>query len=241
MIGGVANTTAPETAKLCEQYLGPALRLLNFNNLPLPINPYLRPIAEPGRHHLHRSRSSRREVRGRAIRPSRRQRSRRTPAPEMCHRPPVTAAPACLPCRRACTGTTKCLRRRRPRSSRARRSRDRPTSAPGPRAVGSGHAASADPGACRRRHRGRCCLRKGCRRHDPPESREGTGCVGVLPRSDDDGLRLPGAELAAAARCGRSRARRGDLSPSQIAECRYAGVEFAGHDRRRRRRQRRAR
>ncbi|AEV74545.1 virulence factor Mce family protein [Mycolicibacterium rhodesiae NBB3] len=47
MIGGVANTTAPETAKLCEQYLGPALRLLNFNNLPLPINPYLRPSPKP--------------------------------------------------------------------------------------------------------------------------------------------------------------------------------------------------
>jgi phospholipid/cholesterol/gamma-HCH transport system substrate-binding protein len=47
MIGGVANTTAPETAKLCHQYLGPALRLLNFNNLPIPINAYLRPTASP--------------------------------------------------------------------------------------------------------------------------------------------------------------------------------------------------
>ena len=47
MVGAVANTTAPETAKLCEQYLGPALRLLNFNNLPLPINPYLRPTPKP--------------------------------------------------------------------------------------------------------------------------------------------------------------------------------------------------
>jgi virulence factor Mce-like protein len=47
MIGGVANTTAPETAKLCEQYLGPGLSLLNFNNLPLPINPYLRPTPKP--------------------------------------------------------------------------------------------------------------------------------------------------------------------------------------------------
>jgi phospholipid/cholesterol/gamma-HCH transport system substrate-binding protein len=47
MIGGIENTTAPETAKLCEQYLGPALRLLNFNNLPLPLNFYLRPAARP--------------------------------------------------------------------------------------------------------------------------------------------------------------------------------------------------
>lgn len=49
MIGGVANTTAPETAKLCEQYLGPALRLVSINNLPLPINPYLRPTPSPDR------------------------------------------------------------------------------------------------------------------------------------------------------------------------------------------------
>ena len=43
LIGAVENTTAPETAKLCAQYLGPALRLLNFNNLPFPTNLYLRP------------------------------------------------------------------------------------------------------------------------------------------------------------------------------------------------------
>jgi virulence factor Mce-like protein len=49
MIGGVANTTAPETAKLCAQYLGPALKLLNFNNIPLPINAYLRPAVNPDR------------------------------------------------------------------------------------------------------------------------------------------------------------------------------------------------
>lgn len=47
-IGGIANTTAPETAKLCGQYLGPALRLLNFNILPQPpLNPYLMPSYTP--------------------------------------------------------------------------------------------------------------------------------------------------------------------------------------------------
>jgi hypothetical protein len=46
-IGAIENTTAPETAKLCSQYLGPALRLLNFNNVPLPINPYLMKSASP--------------------------------------------------------------------------------------------------------------------------------------------------------------------------------------------------
>ena len=33
--------TSPETGKLCAQYVGPALRQLNFNNLPIPINPFL--------------------------------------------------------------------------------------------------------------------------------------------------------------------------------------------------------
>ncbi|MUL83413.1 MULTISPECIES: MCE family protein [unclassified Mycolicibacterium] len=46
-IGAIENTTAPETAKLCSQYLGPALRLLNFNYLPFPITPYLMPSAKP--------------------------------------------------------------------------------------------------------------------------------------------------------------------------------------------------
>ena len=38
-IGAVENTTAPETAKLCAQYLGPALRLLNVNVPPVPDQP----------------------------------------------------------------------------------------------------------------------------------------------------------------------------------------------------------
>ena len=47
-IGGVANVTAAETGKLCAQYLGPALRLLNFNQLPQPpINPFLAPVPTP--------------------------------------------------------------------------------------------------------------------------------------------------------------------------------------------------
>jgi len=43
MIGAVENVTATETGKLCAQYLGPALRLLNFNYIPMPIDPYLMP------------------------------------------------------------------------------------------------------------------------------------------------------------------------------------------------------
>lgn len=47
-LGAVENVTAPETAKLCAQYLGPALRLLNFNYLPQPpLNPFLQSGVTP--------------------------------------------------------------------------------------------------------------------------------------------------------------------------------------------------
>jgi virulence factor Mce-like protein len=49
LFGGVANTTAAETGKLCAQYLGPAARLFSINNIPLPINPFLRPSINPDR------------------------------------------------------------------------------------------------------------------------------------------------------------------------------------------------
>ncbi len=48
-IGAIENTTAPETAKLCAQYLGPGLSRFNFNYVPFPINPYLRKSASPDR------------------------------------------------------------------------------------------------------------------------------------------------------------------------------------------------
>jgi phospholipid/cholesterol/gamma-HCH transport system substrate-binding protein len=40
-IAAVADVTSAETSKLCVQYLGPALRLPNFNYLPFPVDPYL--------------------------------------------------------------------------------------------------------------------------------------------------------------------------------------------------------
>ncbi|BBY96661.1 MCE family protein [Mycolicibacterium fallax] len=46
-VGAVENVTSPETSKLCAQYLGPALRLMNFNAIPFPIAPYLMPSASP--------------------------------------------------------------------------------------------------------------------------------------------------------------------------------------------------
>ena len=78
MIGAVENTTAPETAKLCSQYLGPALRLANFNNIPLPINSYLRPAVNPDRI-IYTDRSWRRAALARVTRPNHRRQCRPTP------------------------------------------------------------------------------------------------------------------------------------------------------------------
>lgn len=47
MMGGIGNATSAETGKLCSQYIGPALRLLNFNGLPFPMHPYLTKSARP--------------------------------------------------------------------------------------------------------------------------------------------------------------------------------------------------
>ena len=46
-IGAIENVTAGETGKLCSQYLGPALRLMNFNYLPFPFNAYLAKSPSP--------------------------------------------------------------------------------------------------------------------------------------------------------------------------------------------------
>ncbi|HUE34304.1 MAG TPA: MCE family protein [Mycobacterium sp.] len=48
-IGAIENVTAVETAKLCALFLGPGLRLLNFNNLPIPINIFLQKSIDPSK------------------------------------------------------------------------------------------------------------------------------------------------------------------------------------------------
>ncbi|OBG27360.1 MCE family protein [Mycobacterium sp. 852002-51057_SCH5723018] len=48
-IGAVENVTAVETAKLCTLFLGPGLRLLNFNSLPIPINIFLQKSVDPSK------------------------------------------------------------------------------------------------------------------------------------------------------------------------------------------------
>jgi phospholipid/cholesterol/gamma-HCH transport system substrate-binding protein len=46
-IGSVENVTAVETGKLCSLFLGPGLRVLNFNSLPIPFNPFLAKSPNP--------------------------------------------------------------------------------------------------------------------------------------------------------------------------------------------------
>ena len=46
-MSAVENVTAVETGKLCAEYGGPGLRTLNFNLLPIPMNPVLQRSATP--------------------------------------------------------------------------------------------------------------------------------------------------------------------------------------------------
>lgn len=46
-IASVENIGAEEAARKCRDYLGPVLGLLNFNYLPVPVNPALGPSADP--------------------------------------------------------------------------------------------------------------------------------------------------------------------------------------------------
>jgi phospholipid/cholesterol/gamma-HCH transport system substrate-binding protein len=48
-IGAIENVTAVESGKLCSLFIGPGLRLLNFNNSPIPINPFIAKSIDPGR------------------------------------------------------------------------------------------------------------------------------------------------------------------------------------------------
>jgi len=48
-LGAIENVTAVETGKLCSLFLGPGLRLLNFNNLPIPINIFLQKSIDPSK------------------------------------------------------------------------------------------------------------------------------------------------------------------------------------------------
>ncbi|OMC45146.1 mammalian cell entry protein [Mycobacterium sp. IS-2888] len=48
-IGAIESVTSVETGKLCSLFLGPGLRLLNFNNLPIPVNIFLQKSIDPSK------------------------------------------------------------------------------------------------------------------------------------------------------------------------------------------------
>ena len=48
-LGAIENVTAVETGKLCSLFLGPGLRLLNFNNSPIPIDPFISKSIDPSK------------------------------------------------------------------------------------------------------------------------------------------------------------------------------------------------
>nr|WP_156751588.1 MCE family protein [Mycobacterium sp. 1245111.1] len=47
MLETVESITAVESGKLCALFLGPGMRLLNFNSVPFPINPFLQKSVDP--------------------------------------------------------------------------------------------------------------------------------------------------------------------------------------------------
>jgi len=48
-IGAIESVTAVESGKLCSLFLGPGLRVLNFNNLPIPVNIFLQKSVDPSK------------------------------------------------------------------------------------------------------------------------------------------------------------------------------------------------
>jgi len=201
MVGALGNVTSPESAKLCEQYLGPGLRLLNFNNLPFPVNPFL--TANPPSYML------------KYTEPRLMPDAEGQPPHRLRTSPPYPRTPAWATCRpRQAMG--RCPARRRPAL------RLPPAPRPYPR-------------------RRRCltyCYQPTGRSHDrrphhPPGSRDGLRGAAHRQR-----MRIPRGELTAIAGSCRAWSRCGCV-PRRNREHRYAGVEFAGDDRRRRGRQRR--
>ena len=46
-VQAIENVTATESGKLCSLFLGPGLRTLNFNSLPIPIDPFIQKAVDP--------------------------------------------------------------------------------------------------------------------------------------------------------------------------------------------------
>ena len=46
-VQAIGNVTSIESGKLCSLFLGPGLRVLNFNSLPIPVNPFIQKSVDP--------------------------------------------------------------------------------------------------------------------------------------------------------------------------------------------------
>ena len=219
MMGALENVTSPETGKLCAQYVGPALRTINFNNLPVPFNPFI--TAAPPDYMLRYTEDRLRPENGGQPPPPATDPPAVSaytgfngdiPAPPGYGPPPGPPGPPPLPM-----------------------APDRRT----PAADVAEHASSGRGAATAWRRSGSCCRRRMTgHRRDRDIGRASPAGDRVQRDGDRHRLCIPGRELASAARSGRARRRRGDL-PRRARECRYARIEFARPDRRCRRRQRR--
>ena len=249
-IGAVENATAPETAKLCAQYLGPALRLLNFNYLSGSRSTRTWVQSASPANIVYTDPAWRRTAAVRCGRPeplpavSAYTGSRRRAAAAGMGRAAGTvdgsagtqrtAGPAVAAIVARRTGGRPVDRsspppawplRSRPRVPRhPRRARHAATRRRRPT-----RTASARPTATRRRDTGVMSAMRN------PQRLLAIGCGVVLTATGCafqglNSLPLPGA-------VGRGSGR--EHLPRRDRQCRYAGIEFAGDDRRRRRRQRR--
>ena len=213
MIGAVENVTATETGKLCAQYLGPGLRLGELQLPAIPGQPV--PDGDPAVAGPDLQRAA----------PGTRWEGPKPAPPDL---PPAVSAYTGLP------GDTPGADWPPPRT--------RGTASGSSAAAGGGDASTGD--GCRSPDRCRwmrpiCCFPRKGHRHDRADlSVASAARHRCMCRLTATGMRVPGPELAAPARRGGPRTGRTHL-PRRDRECRDAGIEFAGDDRRCRGRQRR--
>ena len=191
MIGAVENVTAPETAKLCAQYLGPGAATAELQLPAVPVQSVSDANPPARQAHLLRARAWRPAVRGRSRSPPEippavsayTGLNGDVPPPPGYGQPPAVAprpvrarSPAGRPVTRVVPGQRRCP----------------PRAPPAPR---------------------RCCCR--CRRGHTMTGRlecVDVSAIGSAVHADGDRVRVSGRELAAAARRGGPRPRRQHLS-----------------------------
>ena len=206
LIGAIENTTAPETAKLCAQYLGPAIASAQLQLPADPDQPLPAPRPRPEIHDLHRS-----EAGTRRRRPRRRARTAADGVRLHRHGRRGAASWSGLgtaprTARTVWEWRSSRCRSRRLRCTLARRYPGPPTIIPGivadderrrhaaPSNRGAGRTATAAWSTVARGSGGAIMIRwPSC---EALGSRRGMSCPGT------DGLRFSGTELTAAARRG---------------------------------------